>query len=231
MSATIAQKAPPVRRPSEDFMSGVFEVHHPLIQCHLTRLRDKSTPPTEFRQLVNRLASLLAYEATKDLRAEEVTVQTPLATAEGRRLSQRIGLIPILRAGLGMVDPVLELIPSAEVWHLGLYRDEATAKPVKYYAKLPAERPVDVALVLDPMLATGGSVVAALTTLRDWGVPHVKLLSLIAAEEGVKHVESKFPDSQIYVCQIDPELNDRKFIVPGLGDAGDRIFNTVGEAR
>jgi uracil phosphoribosyltransferase len=235
MSATVATDhafgAVPAaaRRAAEEFMSGVFEVQHPLIQCHLTRLRDKTTPPAEFRQLVNRLASLLAYEATKDLRAEAVTVMTPLAKAEGRRLAQRVGLIPILRAGLGMVDPVLELIPTAEVWHLGLYRDEETAKPVKYYAKLPAERPVEVALILDPMLATGGSVVAALTTLRDWGVPHVKLLSLIAAEEGVKLVESLFPDSQIYVCQIDPELNDRKFIVPGLGDAGDRIFNTVGE--
>jgi uracil phosphoribosyltransferase len=230
MSATLATKARPVRKPVEAFMSGVFEVQHPLIECHLTRLRDQSTPPPEFRQLVNRLASLLAYEATKDLRAESVTVQTPLARAEGRRLTQRIGLVPILRAGLGMVDPVLELIPTAEVWHLGLYRDEETAKPVKYYAKLPAERPVDVALVLDPMLATGGSVVAVLAMLRDWGVPHVKLLSLIAAEEGVKLVEAEFPESQIYVCQIDPDLNDRKFIVPGLGDAGDRIFNTVNEA-
>lgn len=211
-------------------MSGVFAVQHPLIQCHLTRLRDETTPPPEFRQLVHRLASLLAYEATKDLRTDSIVVQTPLTKAEGRRLAQRVGLIPILRAGLGMVDPVLELIPTAEVWHLGLYRDETTAKPVKYYAKLPAERPVDVALILDPMLATGGSVVAALTTLRDWGVPRVKLLSLIAAEEGVKFVESEFPDSQIYVCQIDPDLNDRKFIVPGLGDAGDRIFNTVPEA-
>jgi uracil phosphoribosyltransferase len=226
MCATVATKAPPVRFVAEEFMSGVFEVEHPLIQCHLTRLRDQTTPPHEFRQLVHRLASLLAYEATKDLRAEPVAVQTPLAQADGRRLAQRIGLIPILRAGLGMVDPVLELIPTAEVWHLGLYRDEETAKPVKYYAKLPAERPVDVALILDPMLATGGSVVAALTSLRDWGVPHVKLLSLIAAEEGVKLVETTFPDSQIYVCQIDPDLNDRKFIVPGLGDAGDRIFNT-----
>jgi uracil phosphoribosyltransferase len=170
----------------------------------------------------------LAYEATKDLRAETVTVETPLAQTEGRRLSQRIGLIPILRAGLAMVDPVLELIPAAEVWHLGLYRDEETAKPVQYYSKLPPGHPVDVALVLDPMLATGGSVVAALSTLRDWGVAHVKLLALIAAEEGVKLVESEFPESQIYVCQIDPDLNDRKFIVPGLGDAGDRIFNTVG---
>lgn len=222
-----------VERPellAEDYMSGVFEVQHPLIQCHLTRLRDATTPPPEFRQLVHRLASLLAYEATKDLRTDAVAVQTPLTKAEGRRLAQRVGLIPILRAGLGMVDPVLELIPSAEVWHLGLYRDEATAKPVKYYAKLPPERPVDVALILDPMLATGGSVVAALTTLRDWGVPRVKLLSLIAAEEGVKFVESEFPNSQIYVCQIDPDLNDRKFIVPGLGDAGDRIFNTVPDA-
>ncbi len=231
MTATMATLAAPVKWPVEAFMSGVFEVQHPLIECHLTQLRDRTTPPSEFRQSVNRLASLLAYEATKDLHAEPVAVQTPLARAEGRRLTQRIGLIPILRAGLAMVDPVLELIPTAEVWHLGLYRDEETAKPVKYYAKLPAERPVDVALVLDPMLATGGSVVAALTTLRDWGVPHVKLLSLIAAEEGVKLVESVFPDSQIYVCHIDPDLNDRKFIVPGLGDAGDRIFNTVNEAN
>ena len=199
MSATLATQAPAARRTAEAFMSGVFEVQHPLIACHLTRLRDKTTPP----------------------------VETPLANAEGRRLSQRIGLIPILRAGLAMVDPVLELIPSAEVWHLGLYRDEETAKPIKYYSTLPAERPVDVALVLDPMLATGGSVMAALTTLRDWGVPQVKLLALIASEEGTKLVESEFPESQIYVCQIDSILNDRKFIVPGLGDAGDRIFNTV----
>ncbi len=231
MAIATATIAPPVRQPAKeaDFMSGVFEVQHPLIACHLTRLRDKSTPPPEFRQLVNRLASLVAYEATKDLRTETVRVQTPLTTTDGQRLTQRIGLIPILRAGLAMVDPVLELIPSAEVWHLGLYRDEETAKPVKYYSKLPPEQPVDVALILDPMLATGGSVVAALTTLRDWGVPHVKLLSLIAAEEGVKLVESTFPDSQIYVCHIDADLNDRKFIVPGLGDAGDRIFNTVRE--
>lgn len=229
MSTATATMRAPVRQPAKDwdFMSGVFEVQHPLIACHLTRLRDKSTPSPEFRQLVSRLGSLLAYEATKDLRTAAINVETPLIVTEGKRLTERIGLIPILRAGLSMVDPVLEMIPSAEVWHLGLYRDEQTAKPVKYYSKLPPERPVDVALVLDPMLATGGSAVDALTTLREWGVPHVKLLSLIAAEEGVKHVESKFPDSQIYVCQIDPDLNDRKFIVPGLGDAGDRIFNTV----
>lgn len=208
-------------------MSGVFEVQHPLIDCHLTRLRDRSTPPPEFRQSVQRLASLLAYEATKDLRTQATEVQTPLTRADGSSLAQTIGIVPILRAGLGMVEPVLELIPTAEVWHLGLYRDEETAQPVKYYSKLPEQHPVDVALVVDPMLATGGSVMAALATLRDWGVRQVKLLALIAAEEGVKAVESEFPDSQIYVCQIDPDLNDRKFIVPGLGDAGDRMFNTV----
>jgi len=229
MAAASATMDWPVQQPAKelDFMSGVFEVQHPLIACHLTRLRDKTTPSSEFRQLVYRLASLLAYEATKDLRTETISVETPLIRTDGQRLTERIGLIPILRAGLSMLDPVIELIPTAEVWHLGLYRDEETAQPIKYYSKLPPERPVDVALVLDPMLATGGSAVDALTTLREWGVPHVKLLSLIAAEEGVKHVESKFPDSQIYVCQIDPDLNDRKFIVPGLGDAGDRIFNTV----
>lgn len=210
-------------------MSGVFEAQHPLIRCHLTRLRDKSTPPHEFRLLVNRLASLLAYEATKDLRSQRVSVETPLTATDGEQLADRIGLVPILRAGLGMVEPILELIPTAEVWHLGLYRDEHTAKPVKYYSKLPERDPVDVALVVDPMLATGGSVVAALTTLRKWGVPQVKLLALIASREGIRFVESEFPNAQIYVCQIDPELNDHKFIVPGLGDAGDRIFNTVPE--
>lgn len=208
-------------------MSGVFEVNHPLIQCHLTRLRDKSTPPAEFRQAVRRLATLLAYEATKDLICKDDPVETPLTTTVGSQLRERVGLIPILRAGLGMVDPVLDLIPTAEVWHLGLYRDEATAEPVEYYSKLPPGQPVDVALIVDPMLATGGSVTAAMTTLRDWGVGRVKILSILASEEGVKAVEAEFPDAQVYVCQIDPILNDDKFIVPGLGDAGDRIFHTT----
>ncbi len=202
-------------------------VEHPLIQHHLTRLRDVSTGPAEFRVLVQRLATLVAYEATKDLRVTSLEVQSPLATADGHRLDQRIGLIPILRAGLGMVDPVLQLIPTAEVWHLGLYRDEATAEPVRYYSKLPPKNPVDVALVLDPMLATGGSVSAALSTLREWGVRDVKLVSILAAQDGVKRVLSQFPETQLFVCQIDPVLNDQKFIVPGLGDAGDRIFNTL----
>ena len=206
---------------------GVFQIEHPLIQRHLTWMRKTETRPSEFRNSVRRLAALMAYEATKDLLTEPIEVQTPLAMAEGVKLRGRIGLVPILRAGLGMVDPVLDLLPMAEVWHLGLYRDEATAQPVRYYDKLPAKRPVDVALITDPMLATGGSVTAALMTLREWGVPRVKVLTLIASQEGIDTVSTQFPEAQIYVCQIDPELNAEKFIVPGLGDAGDRIFNTV----
>jgi uracil phosphoribosyltransferase len=207
-------------------MSGVFEVNHPLIACHLTRLRDQTTPPAEFRQYVRRLATLLAYEATKDLLLASEEVTTPITRTTGSRLGQRVGLVPILRAGLGMVEPVIDLIPTAEVWHLGLYRDEETAEPVEYYSKLPKQHPVDVALVLDPMLATGGSAVAAMTSLQRWGVKQVKLLSVIAAREGIEAVNTAFPNAQIYVCKIDPELNDQKFIVPGLGDAGDRTFNT-----
>lgn len=218
-SATTVQNAPP--------QGGVFLVEHPLVAHHVTRMRRETTKSSEFRGLVRKLAVLMAYEATKDLPTNPYEVQTPLATAEGVQVRGRVGLVPILRAGLGMVDPVLDLLPMAEVWHLGLYRDESTAQPVRYYDKLPPGRPVDVALVLDPMLATGGSATAALMTLREWGVPRVKVLSLIAAQEGVDAVASQFPEAQIYVCQIDPVLNANKFIVPGLGDAGDRIFNTV----
>lgn len=210
-------------------MSSVTIVAHPLVATHLTRLRDVTTGPAEFRILVQRLAVLLAYEATKDLRLAAVDVTTPLAVTQGWRLEQRVGLVPILRAGLGMVDPVLELLPCAEVWHLGLYRDEVTAQPVEYYSRLPTSRPVDVALILDPMLATGGSAVSALSALQSWGVPSVKLLSLIAAPEGIREVEARFPLARVYVCAVDQHLNERKFIVPGLGDAGDRSFNTLPE--
>ena len=208
-------------------MPHLFEVDHPLIQHHLAHLRDASTEPSQFRRLVQRLAVLLAYEATKDLDVEPREVETPLTKTVGSALTKRIGLIPILRAGLGMIDPVLELIPDAEVWHLGLYRDETTAEPVRYYSKLPESRPVDVALILDPMLATGGSATAALETLKKWGVPWMKLLCVIAAPEGIAEVERQFPETQVYVCSVDQKLNQQKFIVPGLGDAGDRIFNTV----
>ena len=208
--------------------SGVIEVTHPLIQHHLVRLRDKSTPPVEFRLLTGRLAVLLAYEATKDLETTSVSVESPLTQTTGNVLNQRVGLVPILRAGLGMVDPVLNLMPDAEVWHLGLYRDEETARPVEYYSKIPLHQPIDVALILDPMLATGGSACAALATLRNRNVPKIKLLSVIASQDGIENVAAEFPATPIYVCAIDPELNSNKFIVPGLGDAGDRIFNTPG---
>ncbi len=207
-------------------MSQIFEADHPLILHHLASLRDKNTPPSEFRALIGRLAGLLAYEATKDLQVAATTITTPLTDTECSILTQRIGIVPILRAGLGMVDPVLNFIPTAEVWHLGLYRDEKTAQPVEYYQKLPETDPVDVALVLDPMLATGGSATVAIRTLERWGVKTIKLCAMIAAAPGIEEVQRQCPDTQIYVCTIDPELNSNKFIVPGLGDAGDRIFNT-----
>lgn len=208
-------------------MSKVVAATHPLIQHHLAKLRDHATPPAEFRQLIQRLAVLLAYEATQDLTLQTVPVRTPLAETPGQELSQRIALVPILRAGLGMVDAVLNLIPTAEVWHLGMYRDEATARPVEYYSKLPKTKPVDVGIVLDPMLATGGSAIAALGALRDWGVPNLKLVSMIASRDGIRAVQQQVPEAELFVGAIDPELDARKFIVPGLGDAGDRIFNTL----
>jgi len=207
-------------------MTDVVELSHPLVRHHLAQLRSVETNPEEFRRLVSRLATMLAYQATSDLDLNTATVQTPLEETTGARLSQSIGLVPILRAGLGMVDPLLELLPMAEVWHLGMYRDEETATPVEYYSKIEGHRPVDVALVLDPMLATGGSAVAALEAMARWGVPRRKLLSIIAAPEGVDVVRKRCPDVEIHVCEIDQCLNDVKFIVPGLGDAGDRIFNT-----
>ena len=207
-------------------MSNVTVVNHPLVEHHLVRLRDKTTPPEEFRRLIHRLAVLLAYEATKDLTIKAQAVETPLAVMSGSVLAQRVGLVPILRAGLGMVDPVLDLIPDSEVWHLGLYRDEATAQPVEYYSRLPESRPVDVAMIVDPMLATGGSAGAALASLSKCNIPIIKLLAVIASQEGVDNVRREFPETQIYVCAVDAELNANKFIVPGLGDAGDRIFNT-----
>lgn len=208
-------------------MPDIVAVDHPLIKHHLARLRSTSTSPDEFRTLIRRLAGLLTYEATHDLALSELDVQTPITLTKGNILSQRIGLVPILRAGLGMVDPVLEMVPHAEVWHLGLYRDEETAQPVEYYSKLPKSEPVDVAMVLDPMLATGGSSLMAIGSLKKWGVGRIKLLSIIASQPGIDAVHREFPEAQIFVCAIDPELNSRKFIVPGLGDAGDRIFNTL----
>ncbi len=207
-------------------MPTIIEVDHPLIKRHVSQLRDVSTSPEQFRLLLRRLAALLAYEATQDLQLAPQAVTTPLESMEGQRLAERIGIVPILRAGLGMVDPVLDLIPEAEVWHLGMYRDEVTAQPVEYYSKLPSSHPVDVGLVLDPMLATGGSALAAVECLQRWGVRRIKLLSVIASREGASRLAQAAPDVQVYVCVIDETLNAHKFIVPGLGDAGDRTFNT-----
>jgi uracil phosphoribosyltransferase len=203
----------------------VHEIRHPLVSHHLAKLRDKNASPAAFRAAMERLTHLVAYEATADLTLTPKQVDTPLETMTCEVLTQRIGIVPILRAGLGMVEPMLTILPDAEVWHLGFYRDESTLQPVEYYQKLPKLRPVDVAMVLDPMLATGGSAVAALESVIQWGVPRVKLLSILAAPEGVKKVSRTFPEVEIYVATVDRELNDLGYILPGLGDAGDRIFN------
>lgn len=171
---------------------------------------------------------LLAYSATAELNTTECPIETPVQKMVGRQLLHRIGLVPILRAGISMVEPMLDLIPGSEVWHLGFYRDEETAMPVHYYSKLPADSPVDVAFILDPMLATGGSAAMACQTMLDWGVQKIKMLSIIAAPEGIERMQREFPTIDIHTCVIDERLNENKFIVPGLGDAGDRIFNTSG---
>lgn len=208
-------------------MESVRIVDHPVVQHHMAKLRDVSTPAAEFRQLVHRVATLLAGAATEDLKLSDIRVTTPLTETSGKTLCERIGLVPILRAGLGLVDPLLDVLPAAEVWHLGLFRDEETAQPVEYYRKLPPTDPVDVAIVVDPMLATGGSATLALNVLQQWGVRRTKLVALIAAPEGIAAVRSQFPDTQIVVAAVDERLDERSFIVPGLGDAGDRQFNTL----
>jgi uracil phosphoribosyltransferase len=204
----------------------IYELDHPLAAHHLTILRDAATPPALFRTQVRLLSMLLAVKATEDLDLEPVTIITPLTHMEGKRLTGKIAIVPILRAGLGLVEPVLELLPEAQVWHLGMYRDEATALPVEYYSKLPKENPARVGFVLDPMLATGGSVRAAVAALKRWGVGDVRVLSVIAAREGIEGFHAEHPDVRIYVAAVDEELNPQKYIVPGLGDAGDRMFNT-----
>jgi uracil phosphoribosyltransferase len=199
---------------------------HPLLLSRLGPLRDRSTPPVEFRRLVRELAQLLFYEATADLTTETYTVTTPLADCAALRLGVRIGLVPILRAGLGMAEAILELIPEAQVWHLGLYRDHQTLRPVTYYNNLPPEARIDVCYVVDPMLATGGSAVAAISILRDWGVRDIRYLSLIAAPEGVAALRQAHPQVPIHLAALDSHLDERCYIVPGLGDAGDRQFGT-----
>lgn len=205
----------------------VFESKHPLVKHKLTLLRDTSTEPKKFRELVKELAMLLCYEATSDLRLKETVVHSPMGAAEGHVLTDKIGLIPVLRAGLGMVDGIWEMMPGAEVWHIGLYRDERTLQPVSYYNKLPTDPTVQVCLVLDPMLATGGSACATVDILKNWGADRIKFVGILAAPEGVKALQTAHPDVPIYVAKIDSHLNDIGYIVPGLGDAGDRQFGTA----
>lgn len=207
-------------------MSNVYASKHPLIAHKLSILRDKNTKPKKFRQLVKEIAGLLAYEATLDLATTPVEIETPLEATTAQELKEKIGLVPILRAGLGMVEGIWELMPSAEVWHIGLYRDEKTLRPVEYYNKLPLEPRVAVCLILDPMLATGGSATATAEVLKRWGVTKIKFVGLIAAPEGIKAMQTAHPDIDIYVAAIDDHLNERAYIVPGLGDAGDRQFGT-----
>jgi uracil phosphoribosyltransferase len=208
-------------------MTIVFSSTHPLIAHKLTKLRDKNTNPKKFRELVRELAALLAYEATSDLLISPTEIETPLTKTNGFELQEKIGLVPILRAGLGMVEGFWELMPTAEVWHIGLYRDEKTLKPVEYYNKLPIEPTVTVCLILDPMLATGGSAVATVDVLKRWGVTKIKFVGLIGAPEGIALMQKTHPDVPIFLACIDDHLDQNGYIVPGLGDAGDRQFGTA----
>ena len=207
-------------------MPNLFPSPHPLVAHKLSRLRSIHTDPKKFRELVREIAGLLTYEATADLQLEPVAVQTPMMTTQGSQLRESIGLVPILRAGLGMVEGVWELMPTAEVWHIGIYRDHATLKPVEYYNKLPIEPRVSVCLVLDPMLATGGSAVATIDILKRWGVKRIKFVGLIGDPEGIANLQQHHPEVPIYLAAVDERLNENGYILPGLGDAGDRQFGT-----
>jgi len=199
---------------------------HPAVLHKLALLRAETTEPKKFRELVREISWLVGYEALADARLRELRVRTPIEETDGVELADRIGLIPILRAGLGMVDAMLELMPTAQVWHLGLFRDERTLRPVEYYNKLPDSATVELCLILDPMLATGGSATAAIEVLKKWGAARIKLLNLICAPEGVETVVSAHPDVPIYTAALDRQLNEKGYIMPGLGDAGDRQFGT-----
>ena len=208
-------------------MSKVHVFDHPLIQHKLSILRDEKTSVKVFRELISEIAMLMCYEATRDLPLEEVTVKTPVDTAVCHRIAgKKLAIVPILRAGLGMVDGMVSMMPNAKVGHVGLYRDPKTLEPVKYYYKMPPDIQERDVIVVDPMLATGGSASAAATFLKESGVKHIKLMSIIGAPEGVERMQQDHPDVDIYVAALDDHLNDHGYIVPGLGDAGDRIFGT-----
>ena len=208
-------------------MGNVFVLDHPLIQHKLTYIRNKETGTKEFRELVDEVAGLMAFEITRDLPVRETTIETPVMQATTKVLSgKKIGLIPILRAGLGMVDGILRLIPTARVGHVGLYRDPETLKPVEYYIKLPSDIEERELIVIDPMLATGGSANDAIHSLKKRGAVNIKLMCLIAAPEGVEIIQKEHPDVDIYLAALDEKLDEKGYIIPGLGDAGDRLYGT-----
>ncbi|CAN5804135.1 uracil phosphoribosyltransferase [soil metagenome] len=213
--------------------ANVFSSTHPLAKHKLTLLRKQATEPKKFRELVSELAMMLVYEATQDLPMQSQVIETPLTTTQGAVMASKIGLVPILRAGLGMVEGAWRLLPQVEVWHLGLYRDEHTLKPVEYYNKLPTDPTVQLCLVLDPMLATGGSAIAAVEVLKRWGVARIKFVGLIAAPEGIQALHALHPDVDVHVAVVDERLTNSAdpfppgYIWPGLGDAGDRQFGTA----
>ena len=208
-------------------MSKVCVFDHPLIQHKLSILRDEKTSVTEFRELVSEIAMLMCYESTRDLPLEEIDVKTPVAVAKCHRIAgKKLAIVPILRAGLGMVDGMVSMMPNVKVGHIGLFRDPETLQPVKYYFKMPADISERDVIVVDPMLATGGSASAAITFLKEAGAQHIKLMSIIGAPEGVERMQKDHPDVDIFVAALDDHLNDHGYIVPGLGDAGDRIFGT-----
>ncbi|MFD0767697.1 uracil phosphoribosyltransferase [Bacillus sp. CGMCC 1.60114] len=208
-------------------MGKLYVFDHPLIQHKITYIRDKNTGTKEFRELVDEVASLMAFEITRDLPLEEIEIETPVSKAKTKVIAgKKLGLIPILRAGLGMVDGILKLIPAAKVGHIGLYRDPETLQPVEYYVKLPTDVEERDFIVLDPMLATGGSASEAITSLKKRGAKHIKLMCIVGAPEGVKVIQEDHPDVDIYVAALDEKLNNHGYVVPGLGDAGDRLFGT-----
>ncbi len=204
----------------------LYVLKHPLAGTYLKVLRDKNTHPELFRQQARRLGNMLALEATRDLKTRKEKFETPLCETEESVISERIGIVPILRAGIGLVNPFLDFLPNAEVMFLGMYRCEETFQPVSYYNKLPPDNPVDVAFIIDPMLATGGSALATLEAIKDWGVKTIKFAGIIGSPEGVNAVHEHFPEVDIHLAALDERLNENAYIVPGLGDAGDRIFNT-----
>ena len=216
-----------------DSAHNVFISPHPLAQHKLTLLRRRETEPKKFREVIGELAMMLVYEATQDLGLRSSPVETPLTVADGKSMAEKVGLVPILRAGLGMVEGAWRLLPQAEVWHLGLYRDERTLKPVSYYNKLPVAPTVELCLVLDPMLATGGSAIAAVDVLKQWGVTRIKFVGVLAAPEGIRALHALHPDVAVHVATVDERLTGpgdefpSGYIWPGLGDAGDRQFGTA----